>query len=271
MPDPALLRRARGAFLGHAVGTLLDPAGEVRPASPRLIELRLNGALTEELLGPEVDIHRLALRWAELASGDGSGLDPWTRTALAHIRTHDAPPGSLGIGAGPGVLARTLSLTIRTAGNPANLVSGAYHLTTLTHPDEEFGWAAVAVQYAVAVLLQGRRDFLADVLEVLRNNAAPETLMQPLRRIPALKRDELPPAAEGAVSSCTIALWLAQHEPQFERGMLWIVGDRDRAAAAPLAGMLFGARDGDRVIPDRWLRNLVGGQLLLEQAEQLLG
>lgn len=271
MTTPDLLRRARGAVLGHATGLLLDPAGELLPGFPRLIELRLNTALTEELLGSEVDIHRLALRWAELAAGDSTGLDPWTRTALSHIRTHDAPPGSLGQGAGPSVLARTLPLTIRTAGNPANLVSGAYHLTTLTHPDEEFGWAAVAVQFAVAVLLQGRRDFLADVLEVLRNNGAPESLLVPLRRIPALKREELPVAADGAVNGCTIALWLAQHEPQLERGLRWIAGDRGRAAAAPLAGMLFGARDGDRAIPAQWSNAIPDRDQLLEQVEQLLG
>lgn len=269
MSHPDLIRRARGAFLGHAVGALLDVRGAVDPRSPLLIELRLTAALTEELLGPEVDIHRLALRWAELAAADGQGLDPWTRTALAHIRTHDAPPGVLGPEAGPGVLARTLPLTVRTAAAPANLVSGAYHLTTLTHPDEEFGWAAVAVQFAAATMLQGRRDFLPDTLAVLRNNSAPDALMAPLRRLPALSRDELPPAADGAVSGATIALWLAQHEPDLERGLGWISGDAARAPAALIAGLLLGARDGDRAIPERWKKEIPGVDLLLDHADQL--
>jgi ADP-ribosylglycohydrolase len=269
MSKPDLLRRARGALLGHAIGTLLGPAGEVDPASPRMIELRLTGALTEELLGAEIDLHRLATRWAALA-GPGEGLDLWTRTALAHIRTHDAPPGRLGQGAGPAVLSRTLPLTLRTAGTPANLVSGTYHLTTLTHPDEEFGWAAVAVQFAVSVLLQGRRDFLPDTLAVLRNNAAPGTLLEQLRRIPAMSREDLPAAADGAVNGAAIALWLGHHEPDLERGFDWLLADNARQHLTMVAGALFGARDGDRSLPERWKKTVPGVDLLLDQAAQLV-
>jgi ADP-ribosylglycohydrolase len=205
-----------------------------------------------------------------LAAADGAGLDPWTRSALAHIRTHDAPPARMGPGAGPAALARLLPLTLRTLGSPANLVSGAYHLTTLTHPDEEFGWGAVAVQFAVAVLLRGRRDFVADVLEILRNNGAPESLLQPLRRLPAMRRDELPAAADGAVSGTTIALWLGHHEPNFERGLGWLLEDQGRRPAAIVAGALLGARDGDSAIPERWKQELPEVDSLLLQAEQLM-
>jgi ADP-ribosylglycohydrolase len=269
MSTPDLLRRARGALLGHAIGTLLTPDGQVDPGSSSTLELRLTAALAEELLGGEIDLHRLATRWATLAN-PGEGLDPWTRTALAHIRTHDAPPGRIGTGAGPAVLARTLPLTLRTAGTPANLVSGTYHLTTLTHPDEEFGWGAVAVQFAVALLLQGRRDFLPDTLAVLRNNAAPDTLLAPLRRIPAMTRDDLPAAADGAVSGAVIALWLAHHEPDLERGLAGLAADPARQPAALLAGALFGARDGDRAVPKRWTSMVSERDILLRRAAQLV-
>jgi hypothetical protein len=256
-------------MLGHAIGALLTPAGQVDPAGARLIELRLTHAVTEELLGSAVDIHRLATRWAGLAN-PGEGLDLWTRTALAHIRTHDAPPARLGAGAGPAVLSRTLPLTLRTAGAPANLVSGTYHLTTLTHPDEEWGWGTVAVQFALSILLQGRRDFLPDTLAVLRNNAAPETLLEPLRRIPALARAELPPVA-GAVSSVLTALWLAHHEPDLDRGFAWLRDDQRRLDVAIVAGPLWGARDGDRALPDSFKSQVPGVDLLLDQAVQLVG
>ncbi|HWA15887.1 MAG TPA: ADP-ribosylglycohydrolase family protein [Gemmatimonadales bacterium] len=253
-PTPDSRRRSRGATLGHALGTLLTPAGEVDPAGPRQIELRLASILTEELTAPEVDIHRLATRWAELAN-PGDGLDLWTRAALAHIRTHDAPPARLGAGASPAVLGRTLPLTLRTLAAPANLVSGTYHLTTLTHPDEEFGWAAVAVQFAVSILVQGRRDFLPDTLAVLRNNSAPESLLQPLRRIPTLAREELPATADGAVSGALIALWLAHHEPDLERGLTWLADPRQLPVAG-VAGSLFGARDGEGAFPARWVSRI---------------
>lgn len=269
-PTPDLLRRARGAQLGHAIGALLRPDGTIDPAG-RLIELRLSDALTEELLRPGVDIHRLATCWADLGADDGAGLDPWTRSALAHIRTHDAPPGGLGPGAGPATLARLLPLTLGTTGNPANLVSAAYHLTTLTHPDEEFGWGSVAVQFAIAVLLQGRRDFLADVLEVLRNNSAPDALMQPLRRIPAMRREDLPVVADGAVSGAVIALWLGQHEPDPIRGLEWLTQDTGRFPAAIVAGPLFGARDGEGALRNRWGAQLPDLSAAATRAEQLLG
>jgi hypothetical protein len=256
-------------MLGHAIGTLLTPAGTLDLASPRLIELRLGGVLTEELLDGEIDLHRLATRWATVAN-PGDGLDPWTRSALSHIRTHDAPPGRLGSGAGPAVLGRTLPLTLRTIGAPANLVSGTYHLTTLTHPDEEFGWAAVAVQFAVGVLLQGRRDFLPDTLAVLRNNAAPETLLGPLRRIPVMSRDDLPGGAGGAVSGALIALWLGQHEPDLQRGLEWLVSDPARQPVAMVAGALFGARDGERAFPEQWTSRVPELDLLLRQATHLV-
>ena len=257
-------------MLGHAIGTLLTPAGQVDPASSRLIELRLTHALTEELLGSGIDIHRLAVRWAGLAN-PGDGLDAWTRTALAHIRTHDAPPARLGAGAGPAIFTRTLPLTLRTVGAPANLVSGTYHLTTLTHPDEEWGWATVAVQFALSVLLQGRRDFLPDTLAVLRNNSAPETLIEPLRRIPALSQAELPADIDGAVSSALVTLWLAHHEPDLDRGFAWLMQDPTRFGLAIAAGPLWGARDGDRALPDRWKSQVPGVDLLLDQAVQLVG
>jgi hypothetical protein len=269
MPSPDLLRRARGAFLGHAIGALLSPSGQVDPASPRLIELRLTHALTEELLGPGIDLHRLATRWASLAN-PGDGLDPWTRSALAHIRTHDAPPARLGAGAGPAVLARTLPLTLRTVGGPANLVSCPYHLTTLTHPDEEWGWGTVAVQFALSILLQGRRDFLPDTLAVLRNNAAPDALLEPLRRIPALARSEVP-WETGPVADVVLALWLAHHEPDLERGIAWLLDDPARASLAIAILPLWGARDGDRALPERWTSQVPGADLLLDQAVQLVG
>lgn len=256
-------------MLGHAIGALLTTDGRVDPASPRLIELRLTHAVTEELLGPGIDIHRLATGWASLAN-PGDGLDPWTRTALSHIRTHDAPPARLGSGAGAAILSRTLPLTLRAAPAPANLVSGTYHLTTLTHPDEEWGWGAVAVQFALSILLHGRRDFLPDTLAVLRNNSAPESLVEPLRRIPGMGRGDLPATVDSAVSSVLVALWLAHHEPDLERGTGWLLEDSARQSLCIAVLPLWGARDGDRALPERWKSQIPGVDLLLDQAVQLV-
>ncbi len=269
MAPPGIAHRARGALLGQAVGAALTPAGAVDPAAPGLAEVRLSRLLAEELLQPVIDIRRLALRWVEESERSLTGLEPWTRAALAHIRTHDGPPGAVGPGVGPAVVSRGVPLALRAMRSPANLVSGAYHLTTLTHPDEAAGWGAVAVCLAIATLVQGRRDFLPDVLEVLRNNAAPEPLMSALRQLPVVGKEELPPIADGPVAGTTIALWFGYHEPDLARGLTGLAADPGRAPAASAAGALMGARDGDSAIPEAWRDRLADHEVLTTLADQL--
>ena len=214
MASPDLHRRARGALLAHAAGNALgvpteflgtaerierEFPGGVReilrrdtPESPYDDDLALAVILAEELLKPDIDLRRLAQRWAAWAEHDGRGIGIWTRTALQHVRMHGSPPASTGGQAGNGTISRCLPVALRTFGQPANLVSGTYHTAMLTHPDERCGWGAVAINVAAACFLQGRRDFIGDVLEVLRNNAAPEELMAAVGRVPLEKREELP-------------------------------------------------------------------------------
>jgi ADP-ribosyl-[dinitrogen reductase] hydrolase len=297
MTTPDLLSRARGALLGHAAGNVLGvpteflqtaeriaatfPGGlrdvirQDTPESPYDDDLALMLILAEELLEPDVDLHRLVLRWAEWAERDGRGIGVWTRAALRHIRIHDSPPGSTGGQAGNGVLSRCLPLALFAAGSPGNLVSGTYHTAKLTHPDERCGWGAVAVNLAAACFLQGRRDFIGDVLEGLRNNGAPAELMEAVRRVPLERREELPvagPAAGYVVHGVEIALWFAYHEPQLERGLIWLAnagGDTDTNAA--VAGGLMGARDGEAAVPARWIAALPDADRLRRLAERLVG
>ena len=72
---------------------------------------------------------------------------------------------------------------------PRTLVSASYHIAALTHPDPVVAWAAVAVNVALARFLQGKRDFVPDVIEALRNNAVPEELLAAVRRVPLPARD----------------------------------------------------------------------------------
>jgi ADP-ribosyl-[dinitrogen reductase] hydrolase len=297
MISPDLSTRARGALLGHAAGNALgvptefigtadrirarypDGVREVlrqdTPDSPYDDDLALTLILGEELLEEDIDLRRLAHRWAEWAERDGRGIGLWTLKALRHIRTHDAPPSSTGGQAGNGVVSRCLPLALRAAGSPANLVSGTYHTAMLTHPDERCGWGAVAVNFAAACFLQGRRDFIGEVLEVLRNNSAPDELMQAVRRVPLEKQDELPvsgPSAGYVVHAVEIGLWFAYHEPNLERGLIWLAnagGDTDTNAA--VAGGLMGARDGERAVPARWLEAIPDVSRIRHLADRLIG
>jgi len=294
---PTLVERARGAILGHAAGNalglpteFLDGPEAIRaafpgglrdilrrdtPASPFDDDVAMALLLSEELLEPEVDLERLAHRWVGWLDRDGRGVGTWTRTALTHIRTHGSPPSSTGGRATNGAIMRALPVALAARGSPRNLVSGSWHTAALTHPDERCTWGAVAVNVAAAELLAGRRDFLADVIEVLRVNEAPEELLAAVRRVPLERREELPIVGERAWDALTcveVALWAAWHEPDLEEGLIWLAnagGDTDTNAA--VAGGLLGARDGEAAIPRRWIDALPEVERLRTIAVRLIG
>lgn len=294
-PLPDLPARARGALFGLAAGNALGvptefldtpeaiaaryPGGvrEILPgaASPWDDDLALAVCLAEELLEPDISMERLAHRWIEWMNEDGRGIGVWTSRALRHLATHGSPPSESGGQAGNGAVSRCIPVALATLNSPANLVSGSYHTAALTHPDERCTWGAVAVNVAGHCLLRGIRDFLPEVLDALQSNQAPEELLRAIRRVPLERREELPvtgPHAGYVVHCVEIALWFAYHEPDLERGLIWLAnagGDTDTNAA--VAGALMGARDGDGAIPGRWLEALHQPARLRGLAHRLAG
>jgi ADP-ribosylglycohydrolase len=276
-PAPTLAERARGLLIGHAAGNALglpaqdlatgaaiaaayphgirDIARRDTPDSPWDDDVALSIILAEELLIRPIDLRRLAQRWAAWAREDGRGIGATTREALRHIAEHGVPPAEPGR-ATNGAMSRALPVALATLGSLRNLVSGTYHTAALTHADPLAAWSAVAVNVAAARLLAGHRDFVPDVIGALRVNEAPAAVVDAVRRVPLIRREALAiesPAAGQAVPTAEIALWFAHHEPNLERGLIWLVnagGDADTNAA--LAGGLMGARDGESAIPERW-------------------
>jgi ADP-ribosyl-[dinitrogen reductase] hydrolase len=293
----SLSSRARGAILGHAAGNALGVPTEFLE-TPAAIEREFPGGLrdirrrdtirsawdddvamalclAEELLETEPDLERLTRRWVEWADADGRGIGGWTRTALAHIRTHGTPPVESGGQAGNGAVMRCLPVGLRFFRQPANLIAATYHTAALTHPDPRCGWSAVAVNVAAACFLSGRRDFVGDVIEALKNNDAPAEVTDAVRRLPVMRRSELPitGGTQGYTVHCMqIALWAAYHEPTLEGALIWLAnagGDTDTNAA--VAGGLLGARDGAKEIPPRWVAELPRVEYLEDLAERLVG
>ena len=213
-PPPSLAARARGALLGHAAGNALGVPTEFLGTADRIArefpgglqevlrqdseqspyddDLALTLLLAEELLQPEMDFRRSGPALDRVDAARWPGIGIWTRTALEHIAQHDSPPGTTGGQAGNGPVSRCLPVALATHRTPANLVSGTYHTAILTHPDERCAWAAVAVNVAAARFLLGKRDFIPDVIEALRNNDAPDELLAAARRVPLETRDDLP-------------------------------------------------------------------------------
>lgn len=297
-PVPTLTERARGMLLGHAAGNALgvptqslgtaaaiagqwphgvrDVVRRDTPGSPWDDDVALSVILAEELLTSPVDLRRIAERWASWARLDGRGIGRQTRAALAHFEAHGVPPAAPGDGAhgaGNGALSRTLPLALATLNSRRNLISAAWHIAALTHPDPRAAWSAVAMSVAAARLLEGHRDFVPDVLEVLRANDSPAEVVEAVRRVPLARRESLPldPGSAGlAVATLEIALWFAYHEPLLERGVVWLAGaggDTDTNAA--MAGGLMGARDGEHAVPARWIAALPDPTRLRELADGL--
>jgi len=293
----SLSARARGALLAHAAGNALGvptefletpaaieqefPGGlrDIRrrdtPSSPWDDDVAMALHLAEELLQPEPDLERLTKRWVDWAEEDGRGIGGWTRTALRHLRTHGTPPAESGGQAGNGAIMRCLPAGLRFFRQPRNLIAATFHTASLTHPDPRCGWTAVAANVAVACFLAGRRDFIGDVIEALRNNDAPVEVIDAVRRVPILKKGELPitGGAQGfTVHTMQIALWAAYHEPKLEGALIWLAnagGDTDPNAA--VAGGLLGARDGVGEVPHRWVAELPRVEYLDDLAERLVG
>lgn len=236
------LTRATGALRGALAGA------RAARASPGLMGLTRD--LAEELAEGRTDLRRLVERWTERHRAAPQDFDPETGSALRHLATYHAPPEEAE-GRGSAPLARTLPVALVAAASPRNLVSATFHIAALTHPDPASAWSAVAVNVALARLLQDRRDFVPEVIEVLRANGAPEALLGVARRVPVERRPppEVVAACEEATIAAGVALWLAYHEPQCGRALEWLTETGAAAPVAVAAGALLGARDGAEAVP----------------------
>ena len=296
-PVPSLATRASGALLGHAAGNALGLTArefashaaiaarfagglttvirQDTAASPCAADVAFSIVLAEELLRQPVDLKRLADRWIAWADADGRGLGSRTRQALDHLRDYSAPLASGDDGAGSGAVAHCLPVALATLHSPRNLVSATYHIAALTHPEPHSAWSAVALNVAAARFLHGARDFVPDVIEMLRANDAPAELLAVVRRVPLVGRQALPvdlPPTGSAVQCLEVAFWLAYHEPVLERALVWLVNaGGDTATNAAVAGGLLGARDGEEAVPAGWLSALPDADALRTLADRLVG
>lgn len=293
---PSRQARGRGCLLGLAAGNALglpterlgsaaairavfpDGLADIQrrdtPESPWDDDTALAVITAESLAPGQIDLRAMAHRAVAWRQRDGRGIGDWTRRALDHIATHDAPPADSGGRATNGSLARCIPIALATLATPKNLVSGSWHVARLLHPDERCAWGAVAINVAASRLLSGYRDFVPEVIDVLRANDAPPELVEAVRRVPLSRKDALPVTADPGyvVHTVEIALWFAYHEPLLERGLTWLVnagGDTDTNAA--VAGALMGARDGAGAIPERWRTAVARTDHLEALADALLG
>lgn len=250
-PSPTLAGRAAGALVGLAAGRRLA-LGDAPDGG-----LAMARILADELAAGRRDLRELARRWVAWHQAHPAAVDPETGAALVHVARHDEPPaGAAGQGTDP--LIRALPVALAAFDAPRTLVSASYHIVALTHPDPVVAWAAVAVNVAVARFLAGKRDFVPEVLELLRANEAPAPVVEALRRVPLLAGAAHAAAAPtaplgSALGNAEAALRLAYYEPLLERGLQETAKEGVAGAGqAGLAGALLGAREGLDAIPAAW-------------------
>ncbi len=244
MQDPATVARALEA----------DPLPLAPPPGRRPAGTALADALLEELLAGGVDLQRLSTRWINWWRSDGLDADPVLIEALAHLQQFDAPTDRLEGGTAV-ILAATLPAAL-AASSPGSMVAGTFHTARLLDPDPVTGLAAVAVVMTAARCLEGQRDFIGDVLTMLRTNGAPEEFYEAMRSVP---RDPgtPPPSPRGptvtAVAAAPWLLWQMHHRPRGEeilRDMVALGGVASPVGA--VLGALVGARDGLDRLPGVW-------------------
>lgn len=256
--DAAAVREVLG---GDEPLPLPPPLGR-RPAATAL-----GDALLEEFTLGGVDLRRLASRWVAWWREDGCEAGPLLEAALSQIAEFDAPAATLPApGCAPMVAALPAALASAT---PATMVSGAFHVARLLDPSEEAGLCTVAVVLTGSRLLEGSRDFIPDVLALLRANRASEELLETVRAVPRDPRTPPPfPEGEEPAPATTLAwlLWQLQHRP---RGVDVMRDLALRGGASPmlgcLVGALVGARDGVTAWPASWLSG-AGEEVLLRRA-----
>lgn len=267
----ALAARTADLTDPDAIRTAVDGETGVIPLAPpvgrRHAATALSDGLLEELVSGGVDLRRLAGRWVEWYADDGLGADPALIEGLVHLREFEAPPTAVSVH-GPAPLAAVLPAAL-TARVPRTMLAGTSHTARLLDPDEATGLATVAVVVAASRLLQGSRDFMPDVLSVLRVNEAPSALLDRFLAIPREPRSA-PPVPRGLLPSpvqvAVWALWLAHHRARSAEVLeAMVLGGGISPTVGAVVGSLLGARDGLGSWPAGW-RTGAGEAVLLRTA-----
>jgi hypothetical protein len=286
MELPSPVERREGFLVGASVGAALaagtaacGDAAAVRatltngeavpapaPSGRRRAATALADDLLAELVGGGVDLHRLGGRWVTWWREDGLEADPVLIAALDHLREFDAPVAQLPA-RNVAALAAALPAALASA-SPRAMIAGAFHVARMLDPDERTALCTVAMVVAAAELLDGHRDFVAEVVAALRANDAPPELVEPLRAIPRDPRTP-PPVPRGAcpdvVPVTTWVMWLAHHRPRSADALreMALAGGVSPSVGAVL-GALLGARDGTATWPQAWIAG-TGEEVLLRK------
>jgi hypothetical protein len=233
--QPTEAERRRGLVVGLW--------GEPSPGPP---ELALATAVARGLAKPELDLAMVVASWVGFP--DRSRYAPEIAGSLEALEKTGRPAPEHAFGPGLAASLICLPLVLRSYSSNVNVVSGAYHVARLLDPHPVGQWASVAVSVVTACFLQGRSDFAADLIEVLRANEAPPALLTmargvPVRRVVGLE-DRTTNGIEDQLGDVLSVVYRTTNRAAASRGMAGRGPILQRIGEAML-----GARDGDGATP----------------------
>ncbi len=280
-----LLDRFQGCLLGLAVGDCLG--APVEGLDKWQIERRY-GRLTEMLGGGWLSLDRgehtddtammlciarsivekggfdpedVASKFLDWFNAGPVGIGRTTWIALGEIKSGASwkEAGRIahqrlgGLSAGNGSIMRCAPIGLLHLRRPERLISDSIDSSLITHWDPQARWGTVAVNLAIAQLLQGRKD---DLLKNIEGKIEQIEVREAAARVESMKIEELETSAY-VLDTLQAALWCFLNTSSFEEALVTAVnlgGDADTTGA--VCGALSGAYYGLEAIPERWKQPL---------------
>ncbi len=295
----SLRERYEGALLGLACADALGGAVEFLPRSaikrqyPEGVREIVGGGPHGLRPGEVTDDTAMALAIARACAPSGIDLDAvvenfvvWYRSdpkdigittsrALAKLAAGtpwreigemmmNETPGKL---AGNGAVMRTAPVAVRCRHDRDRLQQVSIDTARMTHPDPMATWGAVALNQAIAHLLDG--GDVATVREAATSSVDNNAVVAAIRDSVGRAYDDV--ASDGFVlHTLGAAFWCLAHHDSAEEAIITAASmGEDADTTGAVTGALVGALYGKPAIPDRWASVLEPREELLELAANL--
>lgn len=280
---PDLADRAAGCLLGLACGDALGGAVEFRTRADLARSFPdgvrdITGGGTHRLEPGEItDDTHMALAMARACGADGIDLDEvvrnflsWYRSgpkdigiatsrALSHLESgvpwteaaerlqHESHDGV----AGNGTVMRCAPIAIRFRSDRSRLVQASIDTARMTHADPRATWGAVALNQAIAHLLDG--GAIGEVLDAAVDGIGDERVSRAIQRVPSIEYEKLRSGGY-VLDSLSTSFWCLLNRRGAEEAIVTAVtlgddADTTGAVTGALAGVAWGAVS----LPERWL------------------
>jgi ADP-ribosyl-[dinitrogen reductase] hydrolase len=295
-PDDEIRSRARGCFLGLAVGDALGAPFEYQqgpiapperflpfgnlPAGSYTDDTQLSILTAESILERKgLDEDDLAGRFARALEGI-RGIGVTTKAVLEKIRAGEKPRYAAeaahlllgGRSAGNGAIMRIAPIAIAFWNDIPRLSESARAAAAIVHFDKVAHSAAEALGIMTALLLSGatiRTQALA-VVEALFVDKD-QCVAKALRDAASASAAELRPDTGFVLDTLTAAVWAFIEKDTFKecvQAAVSLGGDADTTAA--VTGALAGAAWGADAIPEEWRKDVENSKTLISLADRLV-